>query len=292
MDKEIKREIMNVKSKIVKRATMVCLAVVYMLLACFVMSGCAIIDSILTKRGKDNDSGTHTEEDFKYIIYTKEYNDGTVLKYVLITGLTEVGKTKEVLIFPRQVNGLRVNGFHNPYVLGQWWSIKSDALKKAYLPVGKVENNLFSGCPNLEKIICYEFTDSYSAISWDMRDNPNAKAYIKSMGYDKEKYKDGLYRKETGDLTDIYFANVSYMYNYYTTINDGYYWIDDYDYGSKIEYIPEDPTREGYSFGGWYKEPECINAWDFDTDTLPQVQLDEYGVKYTETRLYAKWAEN
>ena len=70
--------------------------------------------------------------------------------------------------------------------------------------------------------------------------------------------------------------------------------IDDYDYGEKIEFIPPDPEREWYTFEGWYKEPECINKWDFETDTLPEevTETNENGeeeVIYQETILYAKW---
>jgi len=38
------------------------------------------------------------------------------------------------------------------------------------------------------------------------------------------------------------------------------------------------PTRAGYSFGGWYKEIGCINAWNFSTDVVTAA-----------TTLYAKW---
>lgn len=40
------------------------------------------------------------------------------------------------------------------------------------------------------------------------------------------------------------------------------------------------PTREGYAFGGWYKDAECTLAWDFATDTVT-----------TDTVLYALWSE-
>ncbi|MBR3308138.1 MAG: InlB B-repeat-containing protein [Lachnospiraceae bacterium] len=43
---------------------------------------------------------------------------------------------------------------------------------------------------------------------------------------------------------------------------------------------PAAPTAEGYTFDGWYKEKECTNAWDFDTDTVT-----------ADTRLYAKWTK-
>lgn len=44
---------------------------------------------------------------------------------------------------------------------------------------------------------------------------------------------------------------------------------------------PEDPTEEGYAFGGWYKEAGCTNAWNFDSDTVT-----------ADATLYAKWTSN
>ena len=41
---------------------------------------------------------------------------------------------------------------------------------------------------------------------------------------------------------------------------------------------PTAPTKEGYTFGGWYKESECTNAWDFYGDTVT-----------ADVTLYAKW---
>lgn len=39
-----------------------------------------------------------------------------------------------------------------------------------------------------------------------------------------------------------------------------------------------DPTRTGYTFGGWYKEDTCTNQWNFASDTVTEVKT-----------LYAKW---
>lgn len=41
---------------------------------------------------------------------------------------------------------------------------------------------------------------------------------------------------------------------------------------------PTDPVRYGYSFSGWYKEARCINAFDFNNDTIRGT-----------TTLFAKW---
>ncbi|GFP75534.1 leucine-rich repeat protein [Clostridium fungisolvens] len=44
---------------------------------------------------------------------------------------------------------------------------------------------------------------------------------------------------------------------------------------------PIEPTRAGYTFGGWYKELTCITPWDFATDKV-----------INDTTLYAKWFKN
>ena len=85
-------------------------------------------------------------------------------------------------------------------------------------------------------------------------------------------------------------ANTAYMFNYENCPNDGYFFINDFEYGTTIEDSPYVPLREGYVFDGWHKEPECINIWDFDTDSLPEAQYNEGGIAlYQETKLYAKW---
>ncbi len=44
---------------------------------------------------------------------------------------------------------------------------------------------------------------------------------------------------------------------------------------------PTAPTAAGWTFGGWYKEAECTNAWNFSTDVVT-----------ANTILYAKWTED
>jgi uncharacterized repeat protein (TIGR02543 family) len=50
-------------------------------------------------------------------------------------------------------------------------------------------------------------------------------------------------------------------------------------HGGKVT-MPPAMTKTGYDFGGWYKEADCINQWDFDTDTVTG-----------NITLYAKWEE-
>ncbi|MGH4139875.1 InlB B-repeat-containing protein [Clostridium sp.] len=49
------------------------------------------------------------------------------------------------------------------------------------------------------------------------------------------------------------------------------------DYNAVI-IAPATPTRTGYVFGGWYKEAECLNVWDFTTDKVIE-----------NITLYSKW---
>ena len=98
-------------------------------------------------------------------------------------------------------------------------------------------------------------------------------------------------KKATFEITvSIRKYSVIFDYNYDGAENDGHYWLDNYDYGEKITYVPQNPEREGYIFGGWFQEPECVNIWNFETDTLPEAKYNEEGeALYQETRLYAKW---
>jgi uncharacterized repeat protein (TIGR02543 family) len=45
--------------------------------------------------------------------------------------------------------------------------------------------------------------------------------------------------------------------------------------------VPEEPTKIGYTFGGWYKEADCLNEWNFENDRVTN-----------DTILYAKWNTN
>ena len=50
--------------------------------------------------------------------------------------------------------------------------------------------------------------------------------------------------------------------------------------GEKVK-EPTAPTREGYTFKGWYKEASCTNAWNFGSDTVSGA-----------VTLYAKWEKH
>ena len=206
----------------------------------------------------------------------------------IIVDLSETGYQKKELFIYNQIGKYNIiwiskeNGgfslFSREYPV-----ISSQVLEKIYFVdyVPSRKRTVFGDCDNLRRIIRQEvsnfpqYEDDF--ILYGQHEGINQ--YLKYEDYLKYDY-----------LDYIFPANVSYYLNYEIENYDGYHWIDDYDYGSKITYIPEAPTREGYIFDGWYKEEDCINKWDFETDTLPEAILDEEGEPvYQETKLYAKW---
>ena len=48
-------------------------------------------------------------------------------------------------------------------------------------------------------------------------------------------------------------------------------------YGDLLE-LPDPPTREGYSFTGWYKDSACYEMWDVNNDIIE-----------SDMTLYAGW---
>ena len=226
-------------------------------------------------------SGCVRNEEWGY--FTVKFYDDRETAY--ITGLTELGKQQRFLVIPEEIDGVKVYTIGERPLLQMWSSlgsadICSDKLEKIYIPFSiSIISGSFRNSPNLIKVfsITGEFVSGLEA---------PARNYYTNLAY-------------LNDLTNaaqqiISRANVSYFYNYNIEENYGYYWNDDWDYGSKIEFIPPEPERKGYTFGGWYKEPECINKWNFETDVLPEERtgINEEGeeeVVYQETKLYAKW---
>lgn len=141
-------------------------------------------------------------------------------------------------------------------------------------------------------------TENISRLSIPEGGNYPKELYFTSVYYERSIYETTHrfnYMLEWKDGTGRYqIANTSYQFNYEGAPNEGYFYINDFARGGKIEGTPYEPQREGYTFGGWYKEPECVNKWDFETDKLPEATYDEEGyiTDFVETKLYAAWIKN
>lgn len=232
----------------------------------------------------------HEEGYFRYKIFESKEK----VKTIEICGLTELGNQQKVLIVPEEIDGIKVVALKNRGLMwgvrGEW---ESENLEKVFLPYNmEIYNETFKNCKNLRKIIMIDFGpyEKLSSASIITYLESNVNCYIADIIYNLKDDRDLYIREWSKNLKP---ANIAFLYNYEDSDNYGIYWIDDIDYGSKIEIIPKEPVREGYIFDGWYKEEECITKWDFDADTSPEEQKDEKDkVIYQETKLYAKWIKN
>jgi uncharacterized repeat protein (TIGR02543 family) len=227
---------------------------------------------------------TNKEKETEYFRY-RIYDDKATGKYVQITGLTEKGANQEVLIVPKEIAGVRVENLKAPSKLwGETGLWKSDSLRKVFLHENyRVNNHIFRDCSKLE-VVCI--------INYSLSDIPSAGKIVGDLGGQCFCYinPNVYFSLDSTHMTrDLKPANVVFYFNYEGSENYGIYWIDNMEYGEKIDIVPESPVRVGYEFEGWFKNSLCTEKWDFENDTLPEVQTENGEIMYQETRLYAKW---
>ncbi len=107
---------------------------------------------------------------------------------------------------------------------------------------------------------------------------------VPQYSHDGTKHFDSWNTPFTNVVTDL---NVFALYapNSYSVkfdLNDGsgnlFHTVENIPYNNPVSALDSAPTREGYEFGGWYKQKEGLTPWNFNTDRVA-----------AETTLYAKW---
>jgi len=181
-------------------------------------------------------------------------------KHATLTKLTELGKEQEILVFPTMVEDYPVKYIGKSPELpllgeGTGALTLTDVQKKVYLPFSLDDQAWLTGTSEREFILLVahpsnELVESINQFS-------EAQLYY------------------LGDSTKL---NTFFMFNFDSSENEGYYWMD-YINGSNPYTIPSDPVREGYAFDGWYYEEECTTSWDNQVPTSENEKLT----------LYAKW---
>ena len=233
---------------------------------------------ILLIRPEGCSSNNENKEEKREIVNENFYCKVIDENNIAIGGLKTYPENGAVF-FPEQIEGYTVSklGYNSPLRSGgpgylYTGGIDDPFVKRYYFPhtikeaISGYTSHLEMG---LKMFYCGE------VINLSCIDGRKSEVYVPAEKYElfnqaKSKYFYGSLLK----------ANVSYHLNY---DEDNYYYVDYYENGEKILYVPPIPQRDGYTFGGWFKEAECINQWDFDVDTL---QLSE---DIEEIKLYAKW---
>jgi len=269
-----------------KRIMSLALSVVMTLLATLCFSGCF--------------------EEEELILST--YGDFIITQHNEIYDFSEEGLQKEYIIVPEKINGDYTSVyFSNGFLAGgPKWFTRSEKLKKVYFEIDLVKMNKDTIRKYLDRITY--FSESLSNIRYFPKKfniTCTTSIYVNCYQNSCAAYK--LTLERDGLLNCKYhLANIQFMYNYEEAPNEGYYWIDDLETGETLSYMPKDPTREGYTFGGWYADSECTTPYDF---TAPSVKKEcvpfdrtsedlnyvkspyNYPKDY-ETYIYAKWIEN
>ena len=211
------------------------------------------------------------------VTYELHNSDGE--KFYYIGHISSTGDNSPLYI-PDEINGIPVTGIGHSALMMNYWATIS-GVEKVYFPW----SISYSPQRNIEYTLGTKYIISASTttlIDSTYRQNifviPNS-LYVK-------------YVKKTPNINNyecILPANISYMFNCSDSCNDGYFFVDLIEETSKLIKPPYDPKREGYTFAGWYTEEDCVNEWNFETDTV-KINFDEEGNRiYEEFCLYAKW---
>lgn len=235
----------------------------------FILSSCKVdLDNYVTK------------EDTNFCYKTNE--DGTIS-----LGSVNNDYSSSIVFAPYEIEGMIVRklGYDSGLGFGGYGYLHQSMkatdeysgynLKKFYAPasINELNQGYLKYANNLQVFYCGEVL------------NLNILAGRDIAFYVPDEYYDNFYNTIDDKNKEIlYKANVSYNLNYENEYK--YYYVDNCNYDSMIENIPPDPIREGYTFGGWFTETECLNQWIFDINELPTLNDGEW---YMETKLYAKW---
>ena len=217
---------------------------ILILILCFCMSGCSC----------ENDERLHTEDFYYRILSTTGKYD-----YVYITGLTEKAKNAEFLIIPDEIDGMPVES------VGTFTSM---TLKKLY--VSKSVRRIIKG-----RILFARSSDCKVLYI-----SNTFKCIEENCTYYVSEHAEKNYREKSGGAKLMKVANVSYWYNYPDAPNEGIYFIDDLNEGEGFEFVPPDPTRDNFTFAGWYSDEECTEPFDMDGFSMSADQR---------INLYAGW---
>ena len=222
-------------------------------------------------------------EYFKYSVKVEDR-----VQKAFMVGFTELGLEQTELIFPKEIDGIKVwgLGYRIPSIWGsgtRYGRLQSDKLEKLYFPFAYEQEDWSTRA--------HIWLKNTYLVQWYPERAATMYIYCKGTIIGYQLYQETYANQEFFNNRHR-VANVSYMYNYKDSPNDGWYWVDSYD-ETVITYIPPKPQREGHTFAGWYKEPECNTPWDFENDVTGKELVIEIGsnqyTSYLGIYLYAKW---
>ena len=208
---------------------------------------------------------TYETETFRYQIFESKGE-----KFIEIRGLTEKGRQQKNIVIPEEIDGKKVTVYRGHDEAPNVRKIIISYGIRFINSWGFSEGNLFvRNHPDGLKVV-------YVNCQYEKCAFMGRSFYIASAAL--ESFQQNIANPESYSI-----ANMQYLFNYDDSQNNGVVFIDDLEVGEELEIIPTTPKREGYTFIGWFSEPECQN----------KIELNGY-VKTDEeiVYLYAGWKEN
>ena len=219
-----------------------------------------------------------SKEDIVYMSQSQMTNGYTV------TGFSSTGENKEIVYVKDIIKGITVETVGDRgWVAHKYASFNCDNIRRLYFP--------------------WSITHYFDTTRWYRSQSINYPQYIISCttaslipyGYFENMIciiPKTLYNRCSESKIEekrLMPANISYFFNYDESPNENYFFVDLLEETGKLTKPPYDPKREGYTFGGWYTEAECVNPFNFEEDSVT-INFDEEGNRiYEEFCLYAKW---
>lgn len=203
-------------------------------------------------------------------IYTTNYcADG----HCALLGLSETGKTKDVIVMPTMLDGLIVYLYGNQKDYRSSPNIVFDNCKKLYCNYSNITicTTFIFGNQEMEGFFPHKFSLSSMNIFCSCENNINACLFVSAELYDYN-------QKEKWVERECSIANIEYYMD-----EKNCFFVDNVESG-KIEVIPPTPLRydnEGYVFEGWYYNDI---KWDFENNLV-----EDYFDENNRLRLEAKW---
>ena len=219
---------------------------------------------------------------FRCVSYSKDS------KTTAIIGLTEKGREQELLVFPEELNGYRVDQIGSSF-----YSSHSGGVLQTY----KVD---MSGAKKIYILSCLD--EKYDVRMENFRQKCQivllrgqaaclGSTVFLQCGYTENDvsplpiFVDQNYLiNNVQFISDRHYSRSVFVANIYFYLNDENndpYFIDIYNDDS-LYALPDIPKRTGCSFEGWYMEKECVNIWSGKYPNSREEVLN----------LYAKWTIN
>ena len=260
------------------------LCAVLLLIFMFSLTGCGIVANLFLAIVAPNDINEYNGMQFWLI----QHEDENGKDYYYMAG-NLVDKEVVNYFMPMEINGYPVRKFGYTRFMNTsagTISLNEKALQKLYMPGTIAESgNDYSYLEYIHRSMqiyyCGEVINLCEIYPYDAG-SIAIDYYVPANRYDDFENVFGTTSYKPV-LAGLHKANIAYRLNSEDMCE--YYYVDNIEAGNKIENIPPEPTRKGYTFGGWYTEKECVNKWDFDN--IPTVSDNEE--TFVEFSLYAKW---